>query len=128
MSVSQGVLGVLHALTALESSTFQSFFAFSPSLDLFRAGDRTPWHEIDLACVADGDFIIGEVKEGLVQKATFDELAEIAEALKPNRAIIFLPSDKASKQQAELQNWLAEMQRRLQPAGVTAEIFILPEF
>jgi hypothetical protein len=128
MSVSQGVLGVLHALTALESSAFLSFFAFSPSLDLFRPGDKKPWHEIDVACIADGEFVIGEVKEGFVQKKAFDDLAEISEALRPNRAIIFLPLEHATKQQGELRNWLGEMKTRLAPISVSAEIFTLPEF
>jgi hypothetical protein len=128
MSVSQGVLGVLHALTTLESSAMGSFFAFSPSLDLFRQGDNEPWHEIDVACVVDGDFVIGEVKEGFVQEKAFIELAEISEALKPDRAIIFLPLEHATQQQAELRNWLAEMAARLAPIKVLPEIFTLPEF
>jgi hypothetical protein len=128
MSVSQGVLGVLHALTALEASTIHSFFAFSPSLDLFRPADEVPWHEIDVACIADGDFVIGEVKEGFVQKKAFDDLAEISEALRPDRAIIFLPLEHATKQQQELKSWLAEMNTRLGPIGVSSEIFTLPEF
>jgi hypothetical protein len=128
MSVSQGVLGVLHALTQLESSTIHSFFAFSPSLDLFRPGDKQPWHEIDIACIADGEFIIGEVKEGFVQKKDFEELAEIAEALMPQRAIMFLPLDRATKQAQELHDWRKEMDARLEPKGISSELFTLPEF
>jgi len=128
MSVSQGVLGALHALTALHSSNIHSFFAFSPSLDLFRPGDTQPWHEIDIACVADGDFVIGEAKEGFVQKSDFDNLAEIAEVLRPDRAILFLPFEHASKQRAELDRWFADTRARFDAAAVSFELFTLPAF
>jgi hypothetical protein len=127
MSVSQGVLGVLHALTAIASHA-HSFFAFAPSLDLFREGTKEPWHELDVLCVADGEFVIGEVKEGFVQKSAFEELAEVAEALLPQRAVIFLPVENATKQKAELNGWLKETQARLNPKGIAAEIFTLPAY
>jgi putative transposase len=125
--VSQGVLGVLHALTDLASHA-HTFFAFSPSLELFKNGANKPWHEVDVICVANGDYIIGEVKEGFVQKEAFDELAEVAEALRPQRAIIFLPLEYASKQPTDLAKWLKEIQTRLAPRGISAEIFTLPEY
>jgi hypothetical protein len=127
MSVSQGVLSVLHALTAVASHAL-SFFVFSPSLDLFRNGENKPWHEVDVLCIANGEFVVGEVKEGFVQKTAFDELAEVAEALRPQRAIIFLPVENATKQWAELNGWLKEFQMRLGPQGIRAEIFTLPAF
>lgn len=127
MSVSQGVLSDLHALTAIASHA-HSFFAFSPGLDLFRKGENKPWHEVDVACIANGEFVIGEVKEGFAQKTAFDKLAEVAEALRPQRAIIFLPVENATKQWAEINGWLKELQARLGPQGIKAEIFTLPAF
>lgn len=127
MGVSQGVLSVLHALTAVASHAL-SFFVFSPSLDLFRNGENKPWHEVDVLCIANGEFVVGEVKEGFVQKTAFDELAEVAEALRPQRAIIFLPVENATKQWAELNGWLKQLQMRLSPQGIRAEIFTLPAF
>lgn len=125
--VSQGVLAVLHALTAVASHA-HTFFVFSPSLNLFRPGDGSPWHEVDVLCVANGDFVVGELKEGFVQKRAFDDLAEVAEALLPQRAIIFLPFDHAQQQWAELSVWLSETRSRLAPKDISAEIFTLPEF
>jgi hypothetical protein len=127
VSVSQGVLAVLHALIAMASHA-HSFFAFSPSLDLFRTGENKPWHEVDVLCVANGEFVVGEVKDGFVQKTAFDELAEVAEALRPQRAIMFLPVENATKQWAEISGWLQELQLRLGRQGIRAEIFTLPAF
>jgi hypothetical protein len=58
------------------------------------------------------------VREGFVQKTAFDELAEVAEALRPQRAIIFLPVENATKQWAEINGWLKELQARLGPQGI----------
>jgi hypothetical protein len=126
-SVSQGVLGVIYALAAVASHS-HGFFIFSPSLDLFHESTKGVWHEIDIACVAEGDFVIGEVKEGFVQKTAFDELADVAEVLLPQRAIIFLPLEHAKKQWDELNKYLAETRARLGPKGVSAEVFTLPEW
>jgi hypothetical protein len=121
MSISQGVLAVLQALIAIESHSHW-FFAHSPSLDLFKKGEKEPWHEVDVLCVADGEF----VKDGFVHKSDFDKLAEVAEVLRPQRAIIFLPAEIASKQTGELKSWLNEQHSRLNPNGIKAEIFTLP--
>jgi hypothetical protein len=127
MCVSQGAIAVLLALTALGSRA-RSFFAFSPSLDLFRSGNTQVWHEVDILCIVDGEFVIGEVKSGSVGKKTFDELAEIAEALRPQRAIIFLPLESAIGQQANLETWLQELQSKVGAHGISAEIFTLPAY
>jgi hypothetical protein len=127
MSVSQGVLSVLQALIAIESHA-RWFFAFSPSLDLFKRNEKKLWHEVDVLCVIDGEFVIGEVTEGFVQKSDFDKLAEVAEVLRPQRAIIFLPAEIASKQTDELKSWLNQQHSRLNPNGIRAEIFTLPMF
>jgi hypothetical protein len=126
MSVLQGVLGVLHALTAIASYA-HNFFVFAPSLDLFRPEAQAPWREIDLMCIADGEFVIGEVKEGYVQKKTLEELEEIALVLKPDRAVIFVPLEHASQQGVELQGWVRDARERLRPLGISFEVFALPE-
>jgi len=104
MSVLQGALAVLHALTVLASQA-RTFFAYSPSLDLFRHNVAKPWHEVDIACILDGQLVIGEVKDGTVSKKVFDDLGEVAEALRPQRVIVFLPSDGITKQQEQLRTW-----------------------
>jgi len=126
-SVSQGVLGVIYALASIASHS-HGFFIFSPSLNLFRDRVERVWHEIDIICVAEGDLVIGEVKEGYVQKDHFDQLADIAEVLLPQRAIMFLPLEHASKQRDELKKWGTEARDRLGPKGISVELFTLPEY
>jgi hypothetical protein len=126
MSVSQGQLAVMQALAALSINHLQSFF-FSPSLNLFKEGQSKPWHEVDVVTIADGEFVIGEVKDGErdVTKTDFDELAEIAEALRPQRAILFLPAERVAKNTVKM---LHEVRNRLSPQGIEAQIFALPTF
>jgi hypothetical protein len=123
-SVAQGQLAVINALAALASHPHQSFF-YSPNLELFKEGSAEPWHEIDVAAVIDSEFVVGEVKEGQrkITKADFDELAEIAETLRPDRAIMFLLADNVP---AEAENLLEQTRQRLSPKGIKAQIFQLP--
>ncbi|OHE79195.1 MAG: hypothetical protein A2107_02220 [Verrucomicrobia bacterium GWF2_62_7] len=124
VGISQGVLGVLQALSELATG-FASSFVFSPNLELLRPSDQRPWHEIDVACVVNGEFIVGEVKEGRFSEADFDELAEIAEVLRPQRAVMFIPHDKNN---AQVESWRQKMQTRLSPHGIKAELYTLPIF
>jgi hypothetical protein len=124
MGVKQGQLSAMHALAALASNSHQSFF-YSPSLELFKAGSPNSWHEIDVPAVAEGEFVVGEVKGGGIAQSDFVELAEIAEALRPQRAIIFLPHENVS---ADVVKWTQETQNRLSPKGIKAQIFALPTF
>jgi hypothetical protein len=126
-SVSQGVIGVVYALASLASHS-HGFFIFSPSLNLFRSDPRVVWREVDIICVAEGDLVIGEVNEGYVQENEFDKLAEIAEVLLPQRAIMFLPLDRAKQQWEELKKWATDKRAALGPKGVSVEIFTLPEY
>ena len=125
-SVTQGQLAVINALAALASHPQQSFF-FCPNLELFKEGATEPWHEIDVAAVVDGEFVVGEVKEGQrkLTKADFDELAEIAEALRPDRAIMFIAADSIP---ADTEQLLEQSRQRLSPKGIKAQIFHLPAF
>ncbi len=125
-SVAQGQLAVINALAAVASQPQQSFF-FCPNLELLKEGAAEPWHEIDVAAVVDGEFVVGEVKEGQrkLTKADFDELAEIAEALRPDRAIMFIAADTIP---AETEQLLEQARQRLSPKGIKAQIFHLPAF
>jgi hypothetical protein len=114
----------MHALAALASSSHGSFF-YSPSLDLFKTDTQQPWHEIDVPAVAEGEFVIGEVKGGSIAQSDFIELAEIAEVLRPQRAIIFLPHENIS---SDVLKWRAEAHSRLSLNGIRAEIYDLPTF
>lgn len=116
----------MQALAALASNSLESFF-YSPSLDLFQARSTDHWHEIDIAAVAEGELVVGEVKGGErgITQADFAELAEIAKVIRPQRAIIFLPHENVSK---DVVKWLGETERELLPHGIKAQIYALPSF
>ena len=70
-------------------------FLFSPNLDLFSVvKDKSSRGlqnvaEVDIACVQDGKFIIGEVKQSMSLFGTkdFDAMADIAKRAKPNKVL-----------------------------------------
>ena len=99
--------------------------SFSPSLELFRDGNDKPWREIDLACVVDAEFIIGEVKEREFFKKDFEKLADVAEVIQPNRAAMFISLERWN---ANVEAWKEEMRRRLEPRGIVGELYALPSF
>ncbi len=77
----------------LEAS--KTSFLFSPNLDLFSVvKDKSSQGlqnvaEVDIACVQDGKFIIGEVKQSMSLFGTkdFDAMADIAKRAKPNKVL-----------------------------------------
>ncbi len=70
-------------------------FLYSPNLNLFAepkhssSEDLDLIAEVDIACIQDGKFIIGEVKQsiGLFNKNDFDKTAEIAKRVKPDTVL-----------------------------------------
>ena len=88
---SHGITPVILVLSQLFRESRTSFF-FSPNLDLLtepqdESSERlAKVAEVDIACIQDGKFIIGEVKQSmsLFGKSDFDTIAEIAERTKPD--------------------------------------------
>lgn len=96
--------GLVHAAHALHGITpeilvlgqlfdkSRTSFLFSPSLNLLsipqdESSERlNKVAEVDIACIQDGKFILGEVKQSmsLFRKSDFDAMAEIAQRTKPN--------------------------------------------
>lgn len=120
--VSARILAVLQALTSVARGSMTSFF-YSPSFNLFKVGSEDVWRELDLACVRDGKLIIGEVKDGSFDKEELDRFADIAEAIRPDRAAIFIPQDRFD---SKAKKWFSELQTRLAIVGVQAEVYQLP--
>jgi hypothetical protein len=120
-SVSGGALSVLQALAFLAGHG--SSFFYSPSLELFRNGNPQTWREIDLACVVNGEFIVGEVKERAFSKKDFERLADVAEVIQPDRAAMFITLERWN---ANVEQWNEEMKRRLQLQGIVGELYALP--
>ena len=86
-----GITPMILALGQLLDKSRTSFL-FSPNLELFvRPQDESfeklkPVAEVDIACIQDGKFIIGEVKQSmsLFREKDFDGMTKIAERTKPD--------------------------------------------
>jgi len=99
---SHGTLPVLLVIGQLMFEARNSFI-YSPSLDLLskpETGDKLiHYGEVDLVCVKDGKFIIGEIKQSvsLFKKSDFDKMLELAKKIKPD-TIIFSSLDREPSQ------------------------------
>lgn len=113
-------VSVASALCALRQKSNGSFI-FSPQTNLFRdypenQGGR-PTRELDLVCVVDGKFVLGEVKAGveLIMQSDLQDLAEVATELRANVAVLAaLAGDRAL-----LDSKVAQLQALL-PANIEA--------
>ena len=98
---------LIHAAHALHGTTpvilvlghllneSKTSFLFSPNLNLLsepqdESSERLEkTAEVDIACIQDGKFIIGEVKQSMSRFSTkdFDDIAEIAKRTKPDKVL-----------------------------------------
>jgi len=80
-----GLIPIVLVLGQLQLDSRCSFF-YVPCLDIFKQRDGEAFTDIDIVCIQDGKFIIGEVKQStdLFDPSHFDTMAEVAERLKPD--------------------------------------------
>jgi hypothetical protein len=120
--VSARILAVLQALASIAHDSTACFF-YSPNLNLYQRTSEDIWREIDVACVSDGELIIGEVKDGSFDQHELDRFADAAEVIQPDRAAIFVAQDRFDER---AQRWFSELKSRLAAAEVRAEVYQLP--
>lgn len=112
--VTSNQLAALQALCQLASRASHSF-AYSTSLEIFRDNEQKPWHEIDLICLCDGRLIVAEVKDTTIVEGDLRELAEIAEALQADDALLFTPAKLLS---AKHQKWKSDLRTRMERSNI----------
>ena len=112
----QGLIPVVLVLGQLLHEC-KSSFIMTTSLDLFETGKYNPISDLDIVCIKDGKFIIGEIKQsiGLFKKSDFEKMAKIAELLKPDTLIFSSLDPKPNKL---VNDRLAILKRRLVPLGI----------
>ena len=106
-------------------------FLFSPNLELFvRPQDESserlkPIAEVDIACIQDGKFIIGEVKQSmsLFKRADFDNMAEIAEKTKPD--IVLFSCIDCQRPTKFITNQIQRIQSELSPLEIDVQWYEL---
>ncbi len=113
-----GLLPVILTLGEMYDDA-RSSFIYSPSLDLYQRV-RNKWKhlgDLDIACVKDGEFIIGEIKKssGLFKKSHFDEAFNIAKKLKPNTIMFSSFDGRPTKRIVEE---IKKLKDRLEPYGI----------
>ena len=68
-------------------------FIWQPNLEIFRPdhkkGER-PWAELDIVCLVDGKFVVGEVKDSIDQFGDheFEALRKVCGAIRPDVALL----------------------------------------
>lgn len=80
-----GCIPVVSALAELESDARTSFI-FAPGLALYAQGGSRPSAELDIVCIRDGKFVIGEVKTAATEfsEGDLETLADNARSLQPH--------------------------------------------
>jgi hypothetical protein len=111
--IHQGVMATLLCLGHLFEESRESFI-FYPNIELFEKDkDKNPSAEIDLICISDGQFIIGEVKNSakLFSKNDFDKIEKIALEIHPDKVIFYAlegPFEKVEQYTKDLQKKLSK--------------------
>ena len=128
--VLHGTTPVILVLGQLFQESRISFF-FSPNLNLLAAPQdkftekQETVAEVDIACIQDGKFIIGEVKQsmGLFTKKDFDDMAEIAERVKPD--MVLFSSIDSSEPTTFITNNIERIQFQLSPLEIDVQWYKL---
>ena len=118
-----GITPEVLVLGQLFDESRTSFF-FSPNLDLFVAPQDTSSQrlervaEVDIACIQDGKFIIGEVKQSmdLFKPKDFDIMAEIAKRAKPD-VVLFSCMGSPQLKKSILKH-IDRIEAELRPLGI----------
>ena len=113
-----GLVPVLLTLGELQDEA-RSSFIYSPSLDLFKRVKKSYTHlgDLDIVCVQDGQFIIGEIKQSssLFKKTHFEEALKIAKQIKPN---VLLFSSFDGKKTKVIEDGIKMLKAKLEPLGI----------
>jgi len=118
-----GLTPVLLVLGQLMHDAHSSFIYF-PSSELFTksSGDQGLhlFGEIDLLCIQDGDFIIGEIKQSIngFKQSDFDKIEKIAKLIKPDK-ILFSSMD--NKPNTFVSRGISKLTQSLQELEIKVE-------
>jgi hypothetical protein len=119
-----GTVPILMILSQMLTFDAHTSFLYIPSVDLYKKDEGSDeeklYGELDLACISDGKFIIGEIKQtvGLFEAGDFEKMYEIATLLKPD-VIIFSSLDKEPS--GFVKNQIIELQKKLNDLEITVQ-------
>jgi hypothetical protein len=111
--IHQGVMPTLLCLGEVLNNS-RSSFIYSPNLSLFKnRDDRAETAELDIVCISDGKFIIGEVKNSgsLFNPSEFAKMYELAKIIRPDKVLMYAfkaPYERAVELTKELKSNLSD--------------------
>lgn len=113
----RGVAPVILALGTLFRDA-RHYFDFMPPVDIFKKKKHLT--DLDICCVMDGKFIIGEVKaqQGLFHPKDFQKMTALAKEIHPNK-VVFCSLDKTTSQR--IKDEVSKVKADLAPYGVEVE-------
>ena len=121
-----GMLGLVWCLGQLQWRAHETFF-FAPPLGLYRRRTDNPRpmlaKEVDICCVVDGKFVVGEVKESgrEINNALGDELVQLATDVRADKVVIAC-LDRAA--QRKLNQQAARLTQPLAAIGCVLETMV----
>jgi hypothetical protein len=115
---SGGGMPVLLAIWMLYGESKGSFL-WQPNLEIFRPdyeNGTKPWGELDIICLVDGKFVVGEVKNNITDfiDHDFGDLRNICAAICPDVALLVFMEGEFNPQSAFAKR-LQELQTQLDP-------------
>ena len=117
---------VAWALSALRQES-KSCFIFAPQTALYRdypenQGNK-PDRELDVVCIVDGQFVIGEVKAGVVSiaKSDIEDLASAAQELGADVAILMALSGTPEQMDKKVQQLRALLPATIGARGLVSD-------
>ncbi|MDD5321507.1 MAG: hypothetical protein PHD43_12995 [Methylococcales bacterium] len=117
---------VAWALSALRQES-KSCFIFAPQMALYRdypenQGNK-PDRELDVVCIVDGQFVIGEVKAGVVSiaKSDIEDLASAAQELSADVAILMALSGTLEQMDKKVQQLRALLPATIGARGLVSD-------
>lgn len=125
-AITQGLTPLILTLAELQSDA-RNCFLFVPSIELYEKYDQAPVAEIDLACIQDGKFIIGEIKEhsNLFQPNDFKKIFSVAQKIRPDM-VVFGSMDEKPDNQTKIH--IKDIRSKLEPFGVLVSWVQFPSY
>lgn len=125
-ALTQGITPLILTLAELERDA-RNTFLYIPSQELFERDSEKPVAEIDLFCIQDGKFIIGEIKESteLFEQRDFNKIIEAGKKLHPD-IVVFSSMDTAPDQSTKIQ--IERVRAELMPLGIEVKWISFPKF
>lgn len=96
----------------------RNYFDFLPPVNIYKKGKLIT--DLDICCVIDGQFVIGEVKahQGLFHTSDFEKIKKLAKEIHPNK-VVFCSLDKIETQR--IKEEVQKVNTELLPFGIKAE-------